>query len=126
MCDKGTDDAGNQRNIVHDTNAYHLHRKDRSRHRGAKQCGESSTHAAHDHHMLVLFVKAEQTAERVSDAAAHLQCSPLTTGRTAEQMRDQGGDKNQRSHAKRQFIPGVNRGDDQIGPGILLIVEQMI
>ena len=76
--------------------------------------------------MLVLFIEAEQTAERVSDAATHLQCSTLTAGRTAEQVRDQGGDKDQRSHAKRQLIPGVDRGDDQIGSGILLIVEQVI
>ena len=86
---KGTDHAWNQCNVVHDPHTDHLHGKDGSSHRCAEECGESGTHAAHDHDMLILFVKAEQASDGVAKTSAQLESRAFASGRTSEEVCDQ-------------------------------------
>jgi len=91
-----------------------------------KKCGKNGAHAAHDHNMLVLFIKTEQPAQCVSDTSAHLERRALTAGRTAKQMRDQCGEEDQRRHLKRKLVIRVDCRDDQIGSGILFVVKELV
>lgn len=126
MCHEGCNHTGNKGSVVHDTDADDLHRKDRGRHRCAKECGKAGTHAAHDHDALVIFVKVEHVSDMVADAGTDLEGSSLATCGTAAQMGEHGGDKDTRSHAQRYFFPGMDGGDDQIGPLVMLSVEQIV
>lgn len=94
--------------------------------RGTKESGKRSTHAAHDHDMFIFIVKTEEFSDCVSDTSAHLQGGTFTAGRSAEQVRDQCGNKDQRSHAQGQLVIRVDGRDDQIGSGIFFIVQQVI
>ncbi len=116
------DHARNQRGIVHDADADDLHGKDSGCHRGAEKRRKRRAHAAHNHDMLVLLVKAEQPSEAVSDAAAKLQRSAFPSGGAAEQVGDQRGDKDERSHPKRNIIPRMDGRKHKIRAGILLVV----
>ena len=110
VCDERGDHARNQGCIVHDTDTDDLHRKDRGSHRCAKECGKGGTHAAHDHDMLIFFIKAEQSSERVPDTAAELQSCAFASGRTAANVCDQCGKKNKRCHPKRDLFARMDRG----------------
>ena len=98
MRNKGRDYAWNQCSVIHDADTYSFHGENSSSHRCAKQCGETGTHAAHDHNMLVLVVKMKQFTNSVTDASAKLQSSTLTACRSAKQMGDQCGNKDQWCH----------------------------
>ena len=126
MRNKGRDYAWNQCSVIHDADTYNFHGENSSSHRCAKQCGETGTHAAHDHNMLVLVVKMKQFTNSVTDASAKLQSSTLTACRSAKQMGDQCGNKDQRSHAKGQLVIRVDGRDDQIGPGIFFVPQKMV
>ena len=86
VCDKRTDHTWNKGGIVHDADTYNFHWKDGSSHRGTKESGKRSTHAAHDHNMLVLVVKMKQFTNSVTDASAKLQSRTLTSCRTARKV----------------------------------------
>ena len=105
---------------------HHLHGEDGGCHRSAEQRGKRSAHTAHDHDVFVLLIKMKQTSQTVSNTAAELQGSTLTAGRTAEQVGDQRRDKNERRHAQRQFIAGMDGGEYKVCAGIALIVKQAV
>ena len=65
-------------------------------------------------------------ASVVLEARTELQGSTLTAGRTAEQVGDQRRDKNERRHAQRQFIAGMDGGEYKVCAGIALIVKQAV
>ena len=91
-----------------------------------KRAENASTHAAHDHDMFIFIVKTEEFSDCVSDTATHLQGGTFTAGRSAKQVRDQCGNKDQRSHAKGQLVIRVDGRDDQIGPGIFFVPQKMV
>ena len=76
--------------------------------------------------MFVFFIETEQLAESIADTSAHLQCSTFTTRRTTEKVCDEGGYKNERCHAKRQFIIGMDGRNDQVGSCIFFVVQQPV
>lgn len=85
VCDKRTDHTWNKGGIVHDADTYNFHWKDGSSHRGTKESGKRSTHAAHDHDMFIFIVKTEEFSDCVSDTATHLQGGTFTAGRSRKQ-----------------------------------------
>ena len=126
MGDQRGDHTWHEGGIVHDADTHHLHGEDGGCHRSAEQRGKRSAHTAHDHDVLVLLIKMKQTSQTVSNTAAELQGSTLTAGRTAEQVGDQRRDKNERRHAQRQFIAGMDGGEYKVCAGIALIVKQAV
>ena len=48
----------------------------------SENCGESSTHTAHDHDMTVFFIEVKPASKLIADASAELNCSTFTTGRS--------------------------------------------
>ena len=100
--------------------------KDGSSHWCTEESGKCSAHAAHDHDVFIFIIKTEDFSDCISDTSAHLQGGAFTTGRSAEQVRDQCGNKDQRSHAQGQLVIRVDGRDDQIGPGIFFVPQQMV
>ena len=75
---------------------------------GTEESGNQITDAAHDHDMFIFIVKTEEFSDCVSDTATHLQGGTFTAGRSAKQVRDQCGNKDQRSHAPGRFVIRVD------------------
>ncbi len=126
MSDQRCDDAGNQGGVVHDSHADNFHGKDSRCQRRSEERGKGGTHAAHDHDVLVFVVKTEQFSQSVPDTSAQLQRRALTPGGSAEKMGDQGGDKNQRRHAQRNFVIGMDGGQNKVRAGVLFVVEKVV
>ena len=120
---QGSPDAGNERRIVHDTDAGDFHCEKSSRHRGSEQGGESSGNTAHEHDFFILFIKTKLFPDLFPDAAANLHGSTLTADGAAAQNGQDGGNKDQKAHAKRNmsffmdavdnYIPTPDRKSDQ-------------
>ena len=69
--------SGTSAGIVHNANAHDLHRKDCRCHRCSENCGESSTHTAHDHDMTVFFIEVKPASKLIADASAELELQHL-------------------------------------------------
>ena len=82
MRNKGRDYAWNQCSVIHDADTYNFHGENSSSHRCAKQCGETGTHAAHDHNMLVLVVKMKQFKMCIRDRRCRVQAKSRAGFRT--------------------------------------------
>lgn len=111
---------------MHDAYAHHLQGEDGCRHGRAEQGGKGGAHAAHGHDVLVLFIEAHPSADGAADAAAQLQRCALPAGGASQQVGDQGGEENQRSHAQGQPVAGMDGGEHQVRPRVLFVLEQAV
>ena len=78
--DQGGDHTGQQRRIIHDPYADHLHGENCRRHRCLKHSSEGCTHAAHDHDVAVFPVQTEPSSQLVAYASSKLDSSALSSG----------------------------------------------
>ena len=113
-CHQRCKHTGNQCRVMHNANTDNLHGKDRCRHRCTKHRRKSSTHAAHDQKLCLLFILFQDAGNHIAEASTHLQSSPFSSCRTAEQVGNDRSNKNQHCHYARYFILSVNRIDHQI------------
>ena len=118
--------TGNQGSIMHNAHADHLHGKNGGSHGSAEKHGKCGTHTAHNHNVLIFFIKSEQSSQGIADAASKLQSGSLPPGGTAEQVCHNSGNKDQRSHFQRNMFAGINGRKHQIGAGIFFIVHNMV
>ena len=110
---QGRKHAGQQRRVMHDSHADHFHGKDGRRHGRPKHRGESRAHAAHHQYFSVTLIQMEQPSQRIADTSAHLQGRSLSSGGTAEEMRNQRGAKDQRRQIDRHMLFAVMHRRDQ-------------
>ena len=68
----------------------------------------------------------EPFSDGVADAAAELQSGALPSGRTTAKVGNQCGQENQRSHPQRNFVAGVDGGQDEICSGVLLFQQSAV
>ena len=123
---QGSPDAGNERRIVHDTDAGDFHCEKSSCHRGSEQGGEGSGNTAHEHDFFILFIKTELFPDLFPDAAANLHGSALTSDGAAAQNGQDGGNKDQKAHAKRNMSFFMDAVDNSVCAGIIFIVKKTI
>ena len=118
--DQGGDHTGHQSGVIHDAHAHHFHCENSRRHRRSKKRRKSRAHAAHDHDVPVFLVQGQPPAQLVSDASTQLDHGSLAAGRTAGEMGQRRGDKDQWSRAKGHIVSRCDRGKDLIGSSIIL------
>ena len=118
--DKRRYDTRNQRSIVHHSHTDDLHCKKCCRHRSSKQCRKSGTHTTHNDRVLVSFVKPYKPSDQITNTAADLKGSSLSSGRTAKQMRNDSRHIDQWSKFRCDLLSGSDRRQNQIGPLVLL------
>ena len=59
------------------------------------QSRKGRTHTAHNRHMHIFFIEAEQLTDTITNTSAHLQRRSFSPRRTSKQMSNNATDKNQ-------------------------------
>lgn len=126
MCDHRGGYARHQRGIVHDADADDFHGEDGGCKRCAEKRGKTGAHAAHDDQMLIICIQFQRLADAIGDAAAQLNGRAFASGRTAEEMRDDRRNKNQRSHAKGNVRGGLNGRNHHVCSLVGCVFEKTI
>ena len=103
---KGGEETGNDGGVVHDAYALHFHSKNSRADRRAEEGGKSGGHPGHGEDAGVPVIQLQQTAQLTTDAAADLEGGALPSGTAAGEVGEDGGQEDQRQHAKAQ-LPGV-------------------
>ncbi len=83
---QGCNHTGNQGGIVHNPHTDYFHGKDGGGHRSSEQGRKGRAHTAHGHDMFILFIKAKQLSDFISDASAKLQGSAFPSGGASQQV----------------------------------------
>ena len=91
-----------------------------------EQGGEGSGNTAHKHDFFILFIKTELFPDLFPDAAANLHGSALTSDGAAAQNGQDGGNKDQKAHAKRNMSFFMDAVDNSVCAGIIFIVKKTI
>ena len=86
-CSHGGDESGVK--DVSDTGDFDG--KKRSGQRRTEDSAERSAHAAHDEHLLFIFLQTELTGEKGTETAADLKSSAFPARGTAAEVREKGG-----------------------------------
>ena len=96
-------------------------------HRGSEQGGRRQAEdTAHEHDFFILFIKTELFPDSFPDAAANLHGSALTSDGAAAQNGQDGGNKDQKAHAKRNMSFFMDAVDSSVCAGIIFIVKKTI
>ena len=76
---------------MHNPHADYFHGKDGGGHGSSEQSGKSGAHTAHGHDVFILFIKAKQLSDFISDASAKLQGSAFPPDGAAAEDGDHSG-----------------------------------
>lgn len=112
------DRARKQGCIMHDSDADDFHGKDSGCDRCSEKSRKGSTHAAHDHKVAVFFfTKSQIFTKGISDTATQLQGSTFSSGRTTDQMGQNGADIDEGSQAEGNTVIGMVAEMTRLVPG---------
>ncbi len=105
VADQGGGQAGRQGDVLDAADRQHLQGEHRAGDRRAEHGAEAGRDARHEHDPHVRRAEPEHPADAAGQAAAQLDGSPFTPGRTAKQMGDHRRDQDQGRHPQRR--PGA-------------------
>ena len=103
-----------------------LHYEDHGGDGCAEEGREEAAHTDEGQGVAVLVVELQKTAQGVGDAAAQLQCRSLAARGAAQEVGDEGGDKDQRWHGQREAAFVLDGDKEVVGAEADGLLEQVI
>ena len=97
-CDIGGRDAGSKARIVDYTDTVDLHGEESRCERSSEHCCKYRRYAAHYYEPRVLLIELQKLSCLKAESSADLYGSSFPACRTAEKMRNESADKDQRRH----------------------------
>ena len=101
VCGQCRHRARYERGIIQDADGTDLHREHRRRERRTEQRRKGRTHTTHDGPPTLLLPEVQQLSQPMTERAADLQRRALSSGRTAEKMRQHRRHDDERRHLHR-------------------------
>ena len=99
VADDGRGERRDERLVAHSSDRLHFQAEDGSGERHAEHRTETTRERGDQHEAAVVVVEVEDPAERVGQAARHLDCGTLPPGRTSEEMGGPRSDQREGRHA---------------------------